>query len=141
MANAVNILNGLLALEYQSLISRLEEINLFVALPAAEDQRAVQQLVADAKMHERDLTDLIMDLRGAPLPPRYSARTSSAHYVGIEYLMPMILENLKKLIAAYTSVGPTGASVADKLINRNLENYRKHLVALEKAHANLLAAQ
>lgn len=139
VATAVDELNILLAAEYMSLAPRLREISPFIPLDAADDQRVVKQLVEDAQDHEHNLANLIIRLRGAPVAPRFSTRNTNAHYVNLEYLMPALIENLRELVAAYERVGSTGVAVADQLIGRHLEDYQRHLAALEKMHANLLA--
>lgn len=141
MANehAIEILNNLLAAEYASLLPRLRQSNPFVTLAATEDREAVDRLIKDSERHERDLADLIMDLRGAPVPISYDIDTTSFHYITLEYLVPQILQNVHLLIDRYAGAGTTGNRQADALIGRHLADYQTHLKALEKMHGNLVA--
>lgn len=135
---AINTLNKLLSAEYESLIPRLREADPFVSWPAADDRALVEQMLADVEAHERDLTEMIIRLRGMPLPPRYSAETSSVHYIKLDYLMPAVIDSVRRLIVTYESTGATGHAETDALIARNLANYQNHLSMLEKAHSNLV---
>ena len=132
--NAVSMLNDLLGAEFGSLIPRLAEASPFVTWRATEGQALIRRMLADAQTHQRELTLLILELRGAPNPPRYDADTGSLHYVKLSHLMPEVIESVRRLIAAYQSAGPTGSAEADTLIARNLKTYQQHLTRLEKLH-------
>jgi len=132
--NAVDTLNDLLEEECRSLIPRLGEAAPFVTLQAADDQALIRRMLADAQTHQRELTQLILSLRGAPNPPRYDAETGGLHYVKLSYLIPEVIDSVRRLIAAYESAGPTGSTEADALIARHLKAYQQHLAHLEKLH-------
>jgi len=133
-STAVDTLNDLLGAEFVSLIPRLGEASPFVTWPATEDQALIRQMLADAQTHQRELTQLILALRGSPNPPRYDAEVGALHYVKLSYLMPEVIESVRRLIAAYESAGPTGSAEADALIARHLKTYQQHLAHLEKLH-------
>lgn len=144
MANeqAVNVLNRLLRAEYESLVPRLREADPFVSMESADDRRVIAGILRDVESHERDLSEMILRLRGAPASPRYSTDSGAIHYVTLAHLMPQILANLRQLIALYeSSAGTTGDREADGLVSRILDNYRRGHAGLEKLHANLAAAK
>jgi len=132
--NAVDALNDLLAAEYESLIPRLAQADPYVSWPAADDRALIEQMLADVEAHKRDLTQLILKLRGSPVPPRYSTETGGLHYVQLSYLMPAVIQSVREMIAAYESAGPTGSAEADALNARHLADYRRYLTHLEKLH-------
>ncbi|MCB9852040.1 MAG: hypothetical protein H6819_03005 [Phycisphaerales bacterium] len=135
----VETLNQLLAAEYASILPRLRQSDPFVSLAAAEDRDTAYGLVQDSERHEKALTDLIMSLRGAPVPVSYDIDTTSYHYVTLEYLMPQIIQGVQSLIAAYSSAGSTNQREADALIARHLGDYQSRLASLEKMHSNLVS--
>ena len=132
--NAVDTLNDLLAAEFVSLIPRLGEASPFVTWPAAEDQALLRRMLADSQSHQRELTQLILALRGSPNPPRYDVDTGGLHYVKLSHLVPEVIESLRRLITTYESAGSTGSAEADTLVARNLKTYQQHLAHLEKLH-------
>ncbi len=133
----VATLSALLAAEYESPLSRLREADPYVSWPAAADRLLSEKLLADAERHQRDLSELIAGLRGAPTPRRYDAKTASMHYVRFDYLVPEVIRSLRRLIAAYESAGSTTSPQADALISRHLADYRGHLTGLDKLHSHL----
>ena len=135
----VDTLNNLLAAEYASILPRLRQSDPFVSLSAAADRTEAQGLMQDNQRHEGELSNLIMDLRGAPVPPAYDIDTTGYHYVTLEYLVPQIIQSVQSLIASYTSAGSTGHAKADALISRNLDDYQRRLKSLEKMHSNLVS--
>jgi hypothetical protein len=142
MANerAVEILNRLLLAEYESVAPRLAQADPYVSLPSSEDRAVVANMLRDVTTHERDLTGMILSLRGAPVTRRFSTDSGAMHYVRLSTLMPSVLANMRQLISLYESAaGTTGSREADGMISRILDNYRRHYAALEKLHANLAA--
>ncbi|MBX3396201.1 MAG: hypothetical protein KF841_12630 [Phycisphaerae bacterium] len=135
MANdqSVNVLNRLLLAEYESVISRLEQVDPYVSMLTADDRSQISRLLRDAQQHRRELSEMILNLRGAPIPPRYSTVTGGMHYVRLSHLMPEVLADLRRLISVYESAaGTSGNRDADALISTIQQNYRRNLSALEK---------
>ena len=131
------MLNRVLAAEYESLLPRLKESDPWVSLNSADDGAELIATVRDAESNVRELNEMILDLRGAPVSRRAATASSSVHYVNLSYLMPAILADLRRLISIYESAaGTTGHRQADALLSRILENYRRHLAALDKIHPN-----
>ncbi|MBK8267319.1 MAG: hypothetical protein IPK83_03060 [Planctomycetes bacterium] len=142
MANerAIEVLNRLLAAEFESVAPRLAQADPYVSLPSSDDQAVVANMLRDVTTHERELTQMILSLRGAPVTRRFATDSGGMHYVRLSHLMPSVLANIKQLISLYeSSAGTTGSREADGLISRILDNYRRHFAGLEELHANLAA--
>ena len=140
MANerAVEILNRLLLAEYESVAPRLAQADPYVSLPSSEDRAVVANMLRDVASHERELTGMILSLRGSPVTRRFSTDSGGMHYVRLSHLMPSVLANMKQLISLYESaLGATGSREADALVSRILDNYRRHFAGLERLHANI----
>lgn len=137
MDHAVDTLNRLLDAESSSLVHRLGESNPFVTWPAAADRAIVERIVADVRRHQQELVDMIISLRGAPVPPRYATAMGGVHYLKLSFLMPQVIASERQLVQAYESAGSTGRPQADALIARILTDHKRHLAELEKLHANL----
>lgn len=137
MERAVDTLNRLLAAEYGSLVRRLAEADPFVTWPAAEDKAEVKRMQADIDRHERDLAQVIIKLRGAPVTAGYPTSVGGVHYLKLSFLMPQVIANVRDLIRAYEQAGTTGDREADALISRNLEDHKRHLANLQHIHTNL----
>lgn len=135
--SSIDILNRLLAAEYESLVPRLAQADPFVSMPAAGDRAMLVRMAADSRAHERGLIELIIRLRGAPVPRRFAMQSGGVHYVGLSHLIPALIEDLRRLVAAYESVGTSGVAEADALIGRFLDEHRRHLSILETMHGNL----
>lgn len=133
----VDVLNRLLAAEYESLVPRLAQSDPFVSMPTAGDRAMLERMAKNARAHERDLIELILRLRGAPVPRRFATRSGGVHYVGLSHLIPALIEDLRRLVATYESAGMTGAAEADTLIGRIGAEHRRHLSTLESMHGNL----
>jgi hypothetical protein len=141
MANEQSItkLNTLLAAEYGCLVHRLGECTPFVTWPAAEDRTVVQQMLADAKRHQHDLINLILKLRGSPVPPAYPTYVGGVHYLNLSYLVPQVIAGLRGLVQLYERISPTGHPESDALASRILSDHKRHLAELERLHSNLAA--
>ena len=70
------------------------------------------------------------------MPRRFSTSTGGVHYVKLAFLIPDVIESLRRMIAAYESAGAAGHPDADALIARHLTDYRRHLDELEAKHAD-----
>lgn len=137
MDHAIDTLNRLLDAEYSSLVHRLGESNPFVTWPAAADRAVVEKIVADVRRHQHELVEMILSLRGAPVPLRYPTALSGMHYLKLSFLMPQVLASMRELVKTYESAGSTGRPQADALIARILADHKRYLAELEKLHANL----
>jgi hypothetical protein len=134
MANerTIEILNKLLDAEHVSFFQRLAEACPFVSASEATTWATVCDMVAAAGARRRELTEMIVKLRGSPVPPRRAADTTSIHYVNLSFLMPKIAAAMRELVELYASAGRTGKAEADALIARSLAEQKRYLAEIEK---------
>lgn len=121
---SIDILNELLERQSQSTLPRLGESEVFFSRASADERAAVQRMIDEDVEHRAWLVDAIIDLGGHPLPSRASARSTNTHYLDLDYLLPAVHEDRKKIVAAYesaaTHVGanPRAAEVIAKIVTR-----------------------
>jgi hypothetical protein len=132
----IDSLNRLLRAESGSLIHRLAEASPHVSWPAAGDHLIVQEMRSEILDHQQSLATMILDLRGAPSPPGYPIQTGSVHYLELSFLMPLVIDNMRRLISLYETAGVRSHDAA-ALVNRILGDHRRHLSQLERIHSNL----
>lgn len=137
MERAVQTLNRLLEAEYGSIVHRLAEADPFVTSAAADDQAAVRPMIAELNRHQRELTAMILKLRGAPVPPRYPTALGGVNYLSLTFLMPQVIAGTAKLVQTYQREGTTGHPESDELIGRILQDHKRHLEELKAMHSNL----
>lgn len=137
MEPAIETLNRLLDAEYGNLVHRLGESSPFVTWPAAADRAVVEKIVGDVRRHQHELVEMILALRGAPVPPRYPTSMGGVHYLKLSFLIPQVIAGMRQLVKLYESAGSTGRPQADALIARILTDHKRHLAELERLHANL----
>lgn len=132
---AIDTLNELLVSEYVSILPRLRESDPFVSISTADEAIVIDALIRDNAAHEKALVALVMDLRGAPAPVRYAMDATSYHYLSLEHLLPLIVDDVRGLVAAYSAAAATGNERADRLIATHLADYESNLSALELSAA------
>ena len=137
MERAVQSLNRLLAAEYGNLIQRLAEADPFVSGQSAADHAEVQRMLEDIKRHQRELAQMIIRLRGAPVAPSYPTSLGGVHYLKLSYLMPQVIAGVRDLVRLYEQAGTTGDDEADALVARILGDHQRHLATLQRLHSNL----
>ena len=137
MEPAIEILTLLLEAEYGNLVHRLGEADPYVNWLAAADRAVVEKMIADVRRHQHELVEMILTLRGAPIPPRYPTALGRVHYLKLSFLMPQVIASVRELVRTYESAGSTGRPQADALIARIRADHKRHLAELEKLHANL----
>lgn len=137
MERAVQTLNRLLAAEYGNLIQRLAEADPFVTGQSAADHAEAERMLEDIKRHQRELAQMIIRLRGAPVPPNYPTSLGGVHYLKLSYLMPQVIAGVRELVRLYEQAGTTGDPEADALVARILADHQRHLATLQRLHSNL----
>jgi bacterioferritin (cytochrome b1) len=132
--DVIGLLNDLLELESCSLVARLGEAYPFMGRSAAEHGAVFQQMVEQEADHQRRLVGAIEALDGVPRPARGDTLSAGLHYLNLEYLLPQIVEEKQRLIAAYRrsadeipTDGPAAAVVADILAR-----HQAHLERLQQ---------
>jgi len=132
--DVIGLLNDLLELESRSLVTRLGEARPFVGWAGAEDGPVLQQIIEQEADHQRRLVAAIEALDGVPRPARNDTLSAGLHYLSVQYLLPQIVEEKQRLIAAYRQSadktpadGPAAAVVADILAR-----HQAHLERLQQ---------
>lgn len=128
-------LNRLLDAETSSLAWRLGDAKPFVQASTAANWALVQEMIASGEARQRRLAELVVAADGVPSPPRRSVETAALHYLDLAFLMPSLLADQKRLVAAYESVGATGWAPADAAIAAGLAEQRRHLERLQALEA------
>lgn len=128
------ILDQLLHAEQRSIIPRLREFNAFVSWASADEMDAIDGIIAEMGEHVTWLIDAINDLDESPTPYRPDIRNTSMHFCELAALMPMAVEDCRKLVRDCEAAMPAVASdpKAADLIARILTRHQSHLEALEK---------
>jgi bacterioferritin (cytochrome b1) len=130
----VDILNDLLAMETGSCVARVREAGHYVSWPAAGKMGALREMIEEDSAHERWLVDEMQRLAGSPRPRALGIQTAGSHYLDAEYLIPTIIDEERRLVAAYRraqSMVPADASTTLLML--------AGILARHEAHANRLA--
>lgn len=125
--------------ECRSLIGHLPHSSPFVSWLAVPEQAVVRRIVDDEARHERELVDLMLELDGFPPPAIRGTETGAIAYLDIRALLPRIIADKRRLLAAYEANAPrlAGDKRASALVSDILDDERRHLADLqriEKAH-------
>ena len=140
--NLSNSLDDLCHAEQRSLLPRLQESTVFVSWASADEAEAVREMVAQEQEHIAWLVGMISDLGESPTPCTADVRTTSIHYVGLDYLMPLVIASKSKLIEFYEQGGAavSANSEASALVAKIAERHKSHLERLEAMSGALEAA-
>ncbi len=131
----IAVLNRLLDAESSSLVRRLGEAKPFVQASTAAHWALVQEMIASSEARQRRLAELVVAADGVPSPTRRSAATAALHYLDLAFLVPSLLADQKRVVAAYESVGATGWAPADAAIAAGLAEQRRRLDRLQALDA------
>ncbi|GEM_PF-787344 len=126
-------LNDLLNLEYAGLLGRLDQIHPFVEWADAVAVPVFRQIVADEEHARRRLTEAIEAEGGTPRPPRPDPTSARVHYLDVRYILPLLLDEQRRRIAAYEAAA--GQIPSDRpsapVVSELLQQHRSHLDRLE----------
>ncbi len=142
LQNLSNILDRLAHAEQRSLIPRLHEATVKVSWSSADQADALGGMVAEECEHVAWLTELIVEFGESPTPWTADLRTTSWHFVELDYLIPRVIEDKRNLIRFYEDTAPqlSPSPEAALLVGRIIERHRSHLAALEKMSPDLKPA-
>ena len=129
----VEVLNELLQAESAGLGQRLGESQPFAHLASVERLAAVQSCAAESREHVAWLSELIVSLRGVPAPHSPDAYTTDLHYLQVDALLPRVIADCEKLIAAYNAAAARLADSppATDLLTRIRTRHEKQLKILK----------
>lgn len=130
----VERLNDLLELELRGLPARLNEVQSFVDWADAAAVPVFEQIVADEREHQRQLTEEIVRLGGLPRPRALDMTSARVHYLGLRYLLPLLIDNKRQRVTAYEQVAAETSSDSEvsETVGEILSRHQTHLERLEK---------
>ena len=124
-------LNQLLDAEQQSLVLRVAESTPFVSLAEVAAGNLVRAMAQASRTHREQLTEMILDLGGQPVPRRADLFSGDLHYLDLFSVLPRLLEAQDSLVARYRQLTPQLASVhraaalAGKILARHEADLQK----------------
>ena len=137
----VDLLNELLANEQRTPAHRLLESNVIVSRVAMDGLGPVQAMARASREHTAWLTELILELDGAP-GLRFGDPTSAdLHYQELHHALPRLVREHQALIRKYelASERLAGEPEAQEVVERILARHRKLLSALEQVRSRTTA--
>ncbi len=116
-----------------SLIARLAESTLFVSSVTAEELFLVRGLATQNRRHGEALSNLIVEMGDIPWPPTRDVRSADLHFQELRFLLPRLIADLKRLVAAYRHAAPQLAAKprAASLVNRIVQRHEQDIAVLE----------
>ena len=140
-STVVDLLNELLANEQRAPAHRLLESNVVLSRVAMDGLGLVQTMAGESREHAAWLTELILDLDGAP-GLRFGDPTSAdLHYQELHHALPRLVREHQALIRRYELASDrlAGEPEAQEVVQRILARHRKHLSALEQVGSRTTA--
>ena len=133
-------INVLLRAETRSLFRHLGEAKPYLTPKTHPVWRDVQRMVKTSAEHARRLSALLDQFDVLPRPVRYSPDVAHYHYMKVQTLLPLLLEEKRRQVAAYEQAA-TRAEVDRPCVSEELgallaEN-RGDLERLEEAQRAL----
>lgn len=136
--NVIDALCAAYEAECASLLSHMHHSQPFVSWLDASDRDVVLRMVAEEDNHKHQLADVLLSLDEVPPPGRFGLETSAVAYLHLNSLLPRLVADKRRLIAAYEALSPSAAAnrEAAGLVSRLLERHRAHLAELERIAAS-----
>lgn len=130
-------IDALRALETRSLVQRLDESELYVTEADLSDAAALSEMAEDERRHLQQLGLLLDVLHATPGPRRVQALSGHMHFVKPHVLIPEVIEDKKRLLAAYEAAahGVAGIPQAADAVATITADHRAHIERLEGLHA------
>jgi bacterioferritin (cytochrome b1) len=125
------VLNQLLDAEQQSLVLRVAESTPFISLAEVAAGNLVRAMAQASRTHREQLTEMILDLGGQPVPGRADLPSGNLHYLDLFSVLPRLLEAQESLVAQYKQRSPRLASdrqaaeLAGKILTRHETDLQK----------------
>lgn len=132
--NGIDVINDLLAAEQSSIAPRLIESTTYVTPRWARADMVVRKMAVACRENCAALTDLVLDLGGAPQPRRYQTQTADIHFLELGSMLPQLCEGQRALVQKYAENAPllTNVPHAARLVNQILNRHREHLRYIEE---------
>jgi|CXWL01.1.fsa_nt_gi bacterioferritin (cytochrome b1) len=137
------VLNQLLDAEQQSLVLRIAESMPYVSLAEVAAGNLVRAMAQTSRTHREQLTEMILDFGGQPVPRRADLLSGNLHYLDLFAMLPLLLEAQESLVAQYKQRSPRLASdrKAAELAGKILARHEADLQKLRAAIPTHLAAR
>jgi len=94
--DSITVLNRLLTIVSRSLPSYLADARPWSRSDARRLRGALERLATDQRMYARRLAEAIVARGGRPAPGNFSATMAAKNDLAIEYLLPAILDDLRR---------------------------------------------
>lgn len=133
-------LSLLLATETRSLARHLSEATPYLTLPTYAIWVSLKHLSDKATDHAKRLSALFNFLGISPRASAYSPDVANYHYVGLDRLLPVLIEEKERQVKAYEqaiALAATSPKVKELLVELEKENL-VHLGQLQAALARLV---
>lgn len=133
----VQALEELLRAETGSLTAHLGDADLYLGWESGVDLQLFAQLLEDEHRHQVRLSEAILQLGGVPRAAPPDARLARLHYVDVGYVLPLLIEDKRRLIALYDQAAPHVAEepMAAAVVARNRAGHAAHLQRLSTGQA------
>ena len=125
------VLNQLLDAEQQSVVLRVAESTPFVSLAEVAAGNLVRGMARSSRTHREQLTEMILNLGGQPVPRRADLLSGNLHYLDLFSVLPRLLEAQESLVSQYRQRSPRLASdrqaadLAGKILARHEADLQK----------------
>jgi hypothetical protein len=96
-----NELNQLLATETRSLVRHLDEAKPYLSPKTYKAWHAVQQMGHVSEEHSHQLVNLFEKIERTPKAIAYPAEVANYHFLTLESMLPLLIEQKQGQIAAY----------------------------------------
>lgn len=132
-ANSASRLKHLLAREISSLLHYLSGAWPWTSTQERAAVQTMERLIADERAAHLKLVAALRRARLTPPGARYSMDFSHLHYVGLDHLLPMLVEEQKDMVAkAEADLAAVAADPdAERLFRPFVELKRAHLAKIE----------
>jgi bacterioferritin (cytochrome b1) len=131
-----DILNDLLDLESSSVFQFLGDSALYVNRSTAAFRRPLAEMIAASHRRASELSNLIENLGGTPIPRGLQAEDQYLAYLSLKFLLPRMIGAKKLAIVRWETArnlladrSPQAAALLDK----HLAEHRAHLSLLQRA--------
>ncbi len=126
------ILNELLAGELRATAPRILESTVYISQLAVAQLPVAQRIARQTHSNGEALTELILDLGGAPGPPMPHAATAHLHFQDLHRLLPALIDDHERLIRKYEIAAERVASEPriQEVVTRILQRHREELCEL-----------
>lgn len=127
------MLDDCLRAEQHSLLPRLAQCAVFLSWASADEHYAARQMVSEEQEHMAWLVNMINELGETPTPAHANIRTTSLHFVELQYVMPQIVQDKQQLVRSYETASGrlAGNTDATQLLNKIVTRHRMHLETLQ----------